>query len=379
MSHELAIYVHWPFCQSKCPYCDFNSYVAESIDHVLWRHALLTELEALAGETPGRTVTSVFFGGGTPSLMPPKTAADVIDAIGRKWRTADDLEITLEGNPSTTEIGLFGEFRAAGVNRLSVGVQSFDDASLWFLGRRHSAAEARNAIVAAQRHFPRTSFDMIYGLPAQTTEGWRRELTEALELAGEHLSLYQLTIEPGTPFHRDCVEAADDDTGSELYELTHELTGAAGLPAYEVSNHAYLGAECRHNLNIWRGGDYAGVGPSAHGRLTTDGVTHAVYRIHDAGRWLEAVAERGHGTAKRTLLAPEGRCQELVMTGLRLAEGIDRGRFRRLAVCELLNAVDSGGLERMIDGGFVALDDDRLTATPAGRLRLNAVLGELLT
>jgi len=379
MNKELAIYVHWPFCQSKCPYCDFNSHVAESIDHGLWRRALLAELEALAEETPGRTVTSVFFGGGTPSWMPPKTAADLIAAIGRKWRTIDGLEITLEANPSTAEIELFSEFRAAGVNRLSIGVQSFDDASLRFIGRNHSAVEARNAITAAQRQFPHTSFDMIYGRPAQTTEDWRRELTEALKLAGEHLSLYQLTIEPGTPFHRDRVEAADDDTGSDLCELTYNLTSAAGLSAYEASNYASPGGECQHNLNIWRGGDYGGVGPGAHGRLTTDGVTHAVYRLHDAGRWLEAVAERGHGTATRTQLTPVGRRQELVMMGLRLAEGINLNRFRRLAGCELLNTLNSSGLNRMIDGSFVALDDDRLTATPAGRLRLNAVLGELLT
>lgn len=379
MTEPFALYVHWPFCLSKCPYCDFNSHVAEGgVDEGRWRRALLAELDGLAGDTVGRSVTSLFFGGGTPSLMPPTVTADIIAAVHRLWPTTDDMEVTLEANPSSVEAERFRDFRGAGVNRLSLGVQSLDDAALKFLGRGHSVAEARQAIELSQQHFPRTSFDLIHGLPNQTPQTWGRELKTALGLAGGHLSLYQLTIEPGTPFFRDGIPAADGETGADLYDVTRDLTEAAGLPAYEISNHARPGTECRHNLDIWRGTDYGGIGPGAHSRLTLDGETVAAHRIHDPNRWLKAVAATGDGTGKRTALSVEDRGWELIMTGLRLTEGIDRKRFLSLTGRDLTAVVSNNALERMVEGGFVSLDENSLAATPAGMLRLDSVLAGLL-
>ena len=374
-----AIYVHWPFCLSKCPYCDFNSHVAGKVEHAHWRQALLAELDHFRALAPARTVTSVFFGGGTPSLMEPGTAAAVIDAVRQGWPVASDLEITLEANPSSVEAGRFRALGEAGVNRLSLGVQSFDDASLEFLGRGHSAAEAKKAIATAADIFPRFSFDLIYGLPGQTAAGWRRQLAEALALAGSHLSCYQLAIEPGTPFHRDKVPAADGDLGAELYDITQETLAAARLPAYEISNHAHAGQECRHNLMIWRGADYLGIGPGAHGRLTRAGEAQARYQVHAPERWLAAVEKAGHATAKTTRLSPQARAEELVMTGLRLSEGISRGRFLALTGQALESALDPAGFRRMTEGGFVEGDDDSIRATATGRLMLNEVLRQLLT
>ena len=373
----LGVYIHWPFCASKCPYCDFNSHVADRVDSDRWRSALLAELAHFAAETRGRAVTSVFFGGGTPSLMDPDTAAALIEAVKSHWRTDPGLEVTLEANPSTAPIatgaGRFRNFLNAGVNRLSIGVQSFDDGALRFLGRGHSAKEAKGALRLAAETFPRFSFDLIYGLPDQTPDDWTRELDSALSLAGDHLSLYQLSIEPGTPFHRDGVRAVGDDLGAALYRITQEKMEQAGLPAYEISNHARPGFECRHNLDIWRGGDYAGVGPGAHGRLTNASGTETIYQIHTPERWLAAVEAGGHATAKRKTLTPIERAEEILMTGLRLSEGIRRDRL-----AELENNIDASGLTRMIDGGFVERDEAGLRATPAGRLCLNEVLRQLL-
>jgi len=373
----LGVYIHWPFCASKCPYCDFNSHVADRVDSDRWRSALLAELAHFAAETKGRAVTSVFFGGGTPSLMDPDTAAALIEAVKSHWRTDPGLEVTLEANPSTAQIatgaGRFRNFFEAGVNRLSIGVQSFDDGALGFLGRGHSADEARDALRLAAETFPRFSFDLIYGLPDQTPDDWTRELDSALSLAGDHLSLYQLSIEPGTPFHRDGVRAVGDDLGAALYRITQEKMEQAGLPSYEISNHARPGFECRHNLDIWRGGDYAGVGPGAHGRLTNASGTETIYQIHTPERWLAAVEAGGHATAKRKTLTPIERAEEILMTGLRLSEGIRRDRL-----AELENIIDASGLTRMIDGGFVERDEAGLRATPAGRLCLNEVLRQLL-
>ncbi|MCH7937196.1 MAG: coproporphyrinogen III oxidase [Proteobacteria bacterium] len=377
-----GVYIHWPFCASMCPYCDFNSHVWDSIDHRRWRTALLSELNHFALETNGRTVTSVFFGGGTPSLMAPETAAALIAAVGKRWHTADDLEITLEANPSTAEAGRFRAFRDAGVNRLSIGVQSFRDETLSFLGRRHSVAEAKGALKMAADVFPRFSFDLIYGLAGQSPEDWGRELDEALEVAKSlgagHLSLYQLTIEPGTPFYRDGVKAAGGDAGAGLYGITQDKLIEAGLPAYEISNHARPGSECRHNLKIWRGGAYAGVGPGAHGRLPARKRTEALYQIHDPGRWLAAVERKGHGTAKRLALPRRARAEELLMTGLRLIEGVGRARFQSLTGRRVEDTLDKDGLKRMTGGGFVEMDDRSLRATPAGLLCLNEVLRHLL-
>ena len=377
-----GVYIHCPFCASMCPYCDFNSHVRDSIDHRRWRTALLSELNHFALETSARTVTSIFFGGGTPSLMAPKTAAALIAAVGKRWHTVDDLEITLEANPNSAEAGRFRAFRDAGVNRLSIGVQSFRDQNLSFLGRRHSVAEAKDALKMGSDVFPRFSFDLIYGLAGQSPRDWSRELDEALEyaqsLGAGHLSLYQLTIEPGTPFYRDGVKAAGGDEGARLYAITQEKLNEAGLPAYEISNHARPGSECRHNLNIWRGGAYAGIGPGAHGRLPGHKRTEALYQIHTPERWLAAVERKGHGTAKRLALPRRARAEELLMTGLRLIEGVGRARFQSLTGRRIEDFIDKDGLERMTVGGFVEMDEAGLRATAKGRRCLNEVLRHLL-
>ncbi len=383
---RLCLYIHWPFCASKCPYCDFNSHVADHIDHGRWAQALLSEMGYFANETKNRRLSSIFFGGGTPSLMEPETVAALIDAAKGHWQPLDGLEVTLEANPSTAETGRFRAFRDAGVNRLSLGVQSFRDRNLRFLGRGHSAAEAKDAIRLAAETFPRFSFDMIYGLPGQRLDDLNRDLDQALELAGEHLSLYQLGIEPGTPFHRDAVAAADEETGADFYEICQDRLSQSGLPAYEVSNHAAPGDECRHNLEIWQGGDYVGVGPGAHGRLTRDfkdGTrTETIYQIHKPERWLAAVeSDIGagrHGTAKRQALTPEERADEILMTGLRLTGGVGRDRFSALTGLDLDNRLDPGGLGRMVDGGFLVSDGAGVRATATGRLCLNEVLRQLL-
>jgi len=379
---SFAVYVHWPFCLSKCPYCDFNSHVAAGIDQGRWREAYLREIDHFAALSPGRTVESVFFGGGTPSLMEARTVGAVLERIARHWPLADDLEVTLEANPGAVDAERFRDFRAAGVNRLSLGVQALDDESLRFLGRRHDRDEALAAIDLARRSFPRMSFDLIYARPGQTAEAWADELRRAIGLAADHLSLYQLTIEPGTAFHplhaRGAFVLPDDDDSVALYEVTQQVCEAAGLPAYEVSNHAAPGSECRHNLVYWRGGSWAGIGPGAHGRLAlAEGMT--ALRQHKApSTWLTAVERDGHGTAEATPLTDAERVEELLMMGLRLAEGVDARRFQAQTALPLRQALAADGLAEMRDGGFVTLDDHALRATPSGRLVLNAVLGRLL-
>ena len=381
-----GVYIHWPFCASKCPYCDFNSHVAEtpdSVDHERWRRALISELNYFATKTTGRTVTSIFFGGGTPSLMEPETVAALIAHVRGRWEVANDLEITLEANPTSVESGRFRALRDSGVNRLSLGVQSFRDRNLAFLGRGHSAREAKEAIGTASKHFPRVSFDLIYGLPDQTAADWARDLDDALDilrdLGGEHISLYQLSIEKGTDFYRDRVQGAGEETGAELYEITQAQLSGAGMPAYEVSNHARPGGECRHNLNIWQGGQYLGIGPGAHGRIAGKSRIEAQYRIADPARWLSAVESKGHGTAKRLALSRRARAEEVLMTGLRLRDGISFSAFRAATGRDLDASMDLGGLERMKEGGFVEADDERLRATATGMLCLNEVLRHLLT
>ena len=377
----LAVYVHWPFCKSKCPYCDFNSHVRDRIDEARWRAALLAELAWWAEQTEGATITSIFFGGGTPSLMVPETVAAILDAIGRHWRRAADCEVTLEANPTSVEAARFRALREAGVGRVSLGVQALDDAALGFLGRGHSAAEARAALDLARATFPRFSFDLIYARPDQTAAAWQRELAAALALAGEHLSLYQLTIESGTvfatAFARGDLALPDDDTAGALYETTQETLAAAGLPAYEISNHARPGAECRHNLAYWRGQDYLGIGPGAHGRLSSGPARFATRQMKAPETWLAAVEERGNGTQEMVRLAPEERRSELVMMGLRLAEGIARDRFFAATGVGFEDAFGDR-LAPLIEGGFLEVDDSALRATATGRQRLNAVLGQLL-
>lgn len=373
-----GIYIHWPFCLSKCPYCDFNSHVAASIDQPRWRAALIRELEHFAALKPDVPVTSLFFGGGTPSLMEPATAAALIERVAALWPVAPGLEVTLEANPSTVEAGRFADFRAAGINRLSLGVQALDDEALKFLGRRHDAGEALAALQIAHRLFPRFSFDLIYARPGQDVAAWRAELSRALDLAGDHLSLYQLTIEEGTAFApayaRGDFALPPEDEQAAMFEATQELTEAAGLPAYEVSNHARPGGECRHNLTYWLGGDYAGIGPGAHGRLGG----HAFRQHRAPAIWLERVERHGHATREHEALDPATRAEELVMMGLRLSDGIDAATFAASAGRPLWQVLDAAGLARMEEGGFVARTSQGLRATAAGRLVLNALTAELL-
>ena len=377
-----ALYIHWPFCKSKCPYCDFNSHVRDGIEQTRWRDALLAELDHAASETAGRLVTSIFFGGGTPSLMDPATVAALLDRAASRWSMAADVEVTLEANPTSVEASRFAALRAAGVNRLSLGVQALDDRALRFLGRGHDASEAIAAVALARRHFERYSFDLIYARPGQTLAEWQAELDRAVALAGDHLSVYQLTIEPGTAFAtahgRGDWMLPDDDLAGALYEATHERLAAAGLAPYEISNNARPGGESRHNLTYWRYGDYAGIGPGAHGRITLDGAKLATRRLRAPETWLTAVEKHGHGMQERTALTREERREEMLMMGLRLAEGVDRARFRAEAGEELEAAFDGGRLADLVAGGFLVLDDRGLRATAAGRQRLNAVLGALL-
>jgi len=383
MTSAFGIYIHWPFCISKCPYCDFNSHVAASIDQPGWRDAYLRELSHFAGQTQGREVTSIFFGGGTPSLMEPATTGAVLDQIAKLWPLAPGVEITLEANPGTIDAERFRDFRAAGVNRLSMGLQSLDDAQLKFLGRRHDVAQAVKAVELARAIFPRISFDLIYARPGQTEAAWRTELAQAIALAADHLSLYQLTIEPGTAFHpahaRGDFALPEDDDAVRLFEVTQDMTEAAGLPAYEVSNHARPGAECRHNLLYWQGDDYVGVGPGAHGRLTDGaGTVHALRQFKTPDKWLTEVAQSGHGTQERLALEPQERIEELVMMGLRLTDGLDQTRFLRQTGKDLAEALDQSGLATMVEEGLISWRGDRLLATPQGRLLLNSVISALL-
>ena len=379
---DFGIYVHWPFCRSKCPYCDFNSHVRDQVDQPRWRRALEAELAYYAGRVPHRRVGSIFFGGGTPSLMPPETAAAVISAVGRHFPVADDIEITLEANPTSVEAERFAAFRAAGVNRVSLGVQALDDAALRFLGRQHSAAEALAAVAVARRHFERVSFDLIYARPEQTAAAWRRELGQALGHGLEHLSLYQLTIEQNTGFHgavqRGVFTPLDGDAAATLFELTQDICESAGLPAYEISNHARPGAASRHNLTYWRYGDYLGIGPGAHGRVLLEGAKHATQQFKKPEVWLEQVEAIGHATEIVEPVPAEAQFEELLMMGLRLVEGVPLQRMLDLGGRAVADIMEGRHLRRLIEGGFLLLDATHLKATPRGRQLLNIVLAELL-
>jgi len=378
----LALYIHWPFCLSKCPYCDFNSHVRETVDAARWKAALLADLDATAAETPDREIASVFFGGGTPSLMPPDIAAALLARIAARWTLAEDVEITLEANPTSVETRRLADFRAAGVNRVSLGVQALDDAALAFLGREHDAAEALAAVATAARLFHRFSFDLIYGRPGQDAAAWADELTRALGHAGGHLSAYQLTLEPGTPFHalwrRGRLKPVGEDLAAALYETTQAVLAGAGMPAYEVSNHAAPGQECRHNLIYWRGGDYVGIGPGAHGRLTIAGTRTALRRARAPEDWLRRVEQTGHGVDAREPLTTAERLDETLLMGLRLAEGIPESRLIDACGKGFDAAFDAARLEALIAGGFLTRDGARLRATPAGRARLDSVIAHLL-
>jgi oxygen-independent coproporphyrinogen-3 oxidase len=380
---EIALYIHWPFCRAKCPYCDFNSHVRGAVDQRRWASALVAELDRCAAETPGRRLVSIFFGGGTPSLMAPETVAALIGRACRHWPPVDELEVTLEANPTSVEAGRLKELRDAGVGRVSLGVQALDDRSLEALGREHSAAEAVAALELAKALFRRVSFDLIYARPGQGAALWRAELERALGLAQGHLSLYQLTIEPGTRFHtlksRGELELPEDEAAAGLYELTQEVLGAAGLPAYEISNHARPGEACRHNLVYWRSGDWLGIGPGAHGRLSLAGARLATETARLPEAWLRRVEASGSGETARAVLTPAEQLEELLLMGLRLAEGLPVARIEAVSGRPLLSgALDRGALERLLGSGLLTLDDGRLAATAAGRQRLSAVLAALL-
>ncbi|GAA0589209.1 radical SAM family heme chaperone HemW [Craurococcus roseus] len=381
----LALYVHWPFCLSKCPYCDFNSHVRERVDHGRWREALRRELRREAGRAGRRPLASVFFGGGTPSLMEPETAAALVAEARALFDAAGDLEVTLEANPTSVERGRLAAFREAGVNRLSLGVQSLDAEALRFLGRRHDAAEAVAALEAARALFPRLSFDLIYARPGQAEAAWRDELRRALALAADHLSLYQLTVEPGTRFATEHARGAfalpDGDAAARLYEATAEEAGRFGLLPYEVSNYARPGAESRHNLQYWRYGDYLGIGPGAHQRLMVEDVGLLASRRHRAPEaWLARVERDGHAVTDEEALAPPERMREALLMGLRLAEGVDTARLEARCAMPFGDAMDPAMLRACEEEGYLewAPGGGRLRATAAGRLRLDAMLPVLL-
>jgi oxygen-independent coproporphyrinogen-3 oxidase len=379
----LALYIHWPFCLAKCPYCDFNSHVRERIPQARFRAALCRELAWQAAQLGRRPLSSIFFGGGTPSLMEPETVAALISDARTLFDPLEAMEVTLEANPTSVEAARFAALRDAGVNRVSIGVQSLDPAALRLLGRQHSAAQAVAAVAMARAIFPRISFDLIYARPGQSISAWRAELREALALSADHVSLYQLTIEPGTKFaamhSRGDIVLPDADEAAALYEATGEEAEAFGLLAYEVSNYATEGGESRHNLTYWRYGDYAGIGPGAHGRLPIEGGGIVATLRHRAPEtWAERVERDGHGTAAEMALAPLERAREMLLMGLRLAEGIDTCRFHRRTGLALKAALDPSVLEQALGEGYLEWCDRRLRATPAGRLRLDALLAALV-
>ena len=374
-----GVYVHWPFCAAKCPYCDFNSHVRTAIDEDGWVDGILAELDWVAQKQSERPVVeTIFFGGGTPSLMRGKSAGRVLQKIASLWPMANDAEITLEANPASADAARFADYRAAGVNRVSLGVQALNDGDLKKLGRLHDVAEARAALKMAMGEFKRVSLDLIYARPDQTDAAWRTELREALSFGTEHLSLYQLTIEPETPYallHKNGqLQIPDDDIAAGLYETTQELTQAAGVPAYEISNHARPGAESRHNLIYWRYGDYAGVGPGAHGRLNLAGQRTATAAIRLPERWRDTVGKSGHGFAEQTVISNDEAAREHLLMNLRLAEGIDLVAYEKRWGAR----PQARKIAAMAEQGFVTQENGRLTATPKGRLLLNRVIDALL-
>lgn len=378
MSEPLALYIHWPFCISKCPYCDFNSHVRESVDQDAWRTALLTDMTHEAGLTKGRPLTSIFFGGGTPSLMLPSTVAALIDAAQAHWGFADDIEITLEANPSSVEAARFADLAQAGVNRVSLGLQSLDDAALAFLGRAHSVAESLDALAIAQKHFARVNIDLIYARPDQSADQWEAELRQALSFGTDHMSLYQLTIEPGTRFETMVRTGqfvpADNDDAATLYDMTQSLTSAAGLPAYEISNHARPSSESRHNLSYWRYDDYIGIGPGAHGRR----LNNATQRHKKPENFLSAIDRNLHALASEELLDPASRATEALLMGLRLAEGICVNRLADKTGLAPEMLLDADAIERIAKLGLIHRNGSRVIVTPQGMPLLDAILPEIV-
>ncbi|MBD3763962.1 MAG: coproporphyrinogen III oxidase [Rhodobacterales bacterium] len=371
-----GLYLHWPFCQSKCPYCDFNSHVATQIDQRRWERAYLAEIDRLAAETPGRVLQTVFLGGGTPSLMQPDLVAAILDRIRARWPMVNDPEVTLEANPGSAEAGRFRAYAQAGVTRLSMGLQALNDDDLRRLGRLHTAAEARAAFAIAHEAFARVSFDLIYARQDQTPQDWRTELRAALDMAVDHLSLYQLTVEDGTAFADRLARGGlrglpDEDRAAEMFEITQDITAAAGLPSYEVSNHARPGAESRHNLIYWRSGDWVGIGPGAHGRLTLGGRRWATEATRAPGAWLAAV-ETGAPAETRSPLTPAEQADEYLLMSLRLTEGTDLDRHAALG-----GRIDPGRLDSLCHLGMITREGACIRTTPRGRMVLNAILRDL--
>ncbi len=382
-SAPLGLYIHWPFCLSKCPYCDFNSHVRDRIDQKAWRDALLLELESAAADLPGRKLESIFFGGGTPSLMDPDTVGDLVKEARSHWLADPDLEVTLEANPTSVETARLKAYRDAGVNRVSLGVQALDEDALRFLGREHSTGSALDAVAEASSLFPRYSFDMIYARPTQTLLDWQGELRRALDFAAAHISVYQLTIEPGTAFQtryrKGEFSLPEEDVAAAMFDMTQEVLGDAGLPAYEISNHARPGEESRHNLIYWRYHDWVGIGPGAHGRVTRDGVRSSEKRYRLPEKWLTTVQENGHGLEETVVLETRDRFEECLMMGLRLTEGVSLETLKAQDPDSYVALMNSSANTGLIDEGYVIWTDTHLKASAEGRLRLNAVIDHLLT
>jgi putative oxygen-independent coproporphyrinogen III oxidase len=381
-AEPLALYIHWPFCLAKCPYCDFNSHVREVVPQARFRAALLRELEWEAARLGPRPLRSIFFGGGTPSLMEPETVGALIARAQALFAPEPDLEITLEANPTSIEAGRFAGYRAAGVNRISIGIQSLHEADLKRLGRQHSVAQAIAALEIGRRIFPRISFDLIYARPGQTLAAWRAELAQALALAADHLSLYQLTIEPGTVYEglhrRGEIVLPDAETAADLYEATVAEAARFGLHPYEVSNYARPGSESRHNLTYWRYGDYIGIGPGAHGRLSLRPGLTATRRHRAPEIWAERVEDRGHGSGEDIIVTAQEQAEEMLLMGLRLSEGISAARFQARTGLPLAEVIDQDMLRALVEEGYLAEEGDRLRATPEGRLRLDSLLAALI-
>ena len=381
---QFGIYIHWPFCEFKCPYCDFNSHVEESIDEGRWLAAYLSELNRYANTTSKRTVTSIFFGGGTPSLMGSETLGEIIKAISDRWNLCKNAEITLEANPSSAEKNKFIEFKQNGVTRLSLGVQSLDEDSLLFLGRKHSVLEAKEAAILASEVFDRFSLDVIYGLPGQSPTKWKRELEEIFKLVTTHISAYQLTIEPGTQFYRDKVQTGGEAVEKKMFDFTYEFLEKKNLNAYEISNFAKPGHECLHNCTYWNGDDYLGIGPGSHGRITKPDFnylgleTYATLGIKSPKKWLENVEEKGSGDLRASKLKPSERIDELVICGLRMAKGLDTGKFFSQTGISLYDVINKEKLLTFKERGWVKQNKDTLFLTHKGRSFLNYLAVDLL-
>ena len=381
-SKNLAIYIHWPFCLSKCPYCDFNSHVRDEIDEAAWADALVRELDHYRKLSGPRTITSVFFGGGTPSLMSAVTVEKLLSRIAKIWSPAENIEITLEANPTSVEAGKFKDFAAAGINRLSLGIQALNDPDLKALGREHNVKEARQAIDLSQKYFSRSNFDLIYARMGQSLAAWEQELKQALDMSVGHLSLYQLTIERGTAFYQAHEKGRlilpDEDLSADMYELTQAICEEYGVPAYEISNHARKGQESRHNMTYWKYGDYIGVGPGAHGRLSIDGDLYALNQDRSPEKWLKNIVANGHATDQSECLTAQARAEEMIMMGLRLSRGLNLMSFESRVGQKIENFIDHNYLQRLFELGYMEKDDHHLRATAQGMPLLNGLLKRIL-